>query len=197
MLHAHCGSILHRSCDLFCYFWLPEYLRKERGFDLAMVGKYAWVPYLFGDVGYMLGGWLSGRLMQAGWSLPKARKGVMLMGACCMPVAILAPLVPKAWMAIAATCFVTFGHAFWVSNIQAIPTDLFKSGDMGTATGFSGMGGAVGGSSRTWDRVPRDALFLRAGVSHGRTDAPARDGFWSSECSGQLLQKRFAIASRQ
>ena len=24
----------------FVIFWLPEYLRKERGFDLAMVGKY-------------------------------------------------------------------------------------------------------------------------------------------------------------
>ena len=41
------------------------------------------------------------------------------------PVAILAPLVPEAWMAIAATCFATFGHAFWVANLQALPTDLF------------------------------------------------------------------------
>jgi ACS family hexuronate transporter-like MFS transporter len=129
----------------FAIFWLPEYLRKERGFDLAMVGKYAWVPYIFGDIGYILGGWLSGRLMQAGWPLPRARKAVMLMGACCMPVVIAAPHVPEAWMAIAATCFLTFGHAFFVSNIQAIPTDLFHGSEMGTATGFSGMGGAVGG----------------------------------------------------
>ena len=57
-----------------------------------MVGQYAWVPYIFGDIGYILGGWLSGRLMQAGWTLPRARKGVMLMGACCMPVAILGSL---------------------------------------------------------------------------------------------------------
>ena len=129
----------------FAIFWLPEYLRKERGFDLAMVGKYAWVPYLFGDIGYVFGGWLSGRLMQAGWTLPRARKTVMAIGAACMPVVIAAPHVPEAWMAIAATCFLTFGHAFWVSNLQAIPTDLFRGGEMGTATGFSGMGGAVGG----------------------------------------------------
>jgi MFS transporter, ACS family, hexuronate transporter len=129
----------------FVIFWLPEYLRRERGFDLAMVGKYAWVPFIFGDIGYMLGGWLSGRLIRAGWSLPRARKFVMLLGACCMPVAIVAPLVPAAWMAIAATCFVTFGHAFWVSNIQTLPTDLFKGPEIGTATGFTGMGGAIGG----------------------------------------------------
>jgi MFS transporter, ACS family, hexuronate transporter len=129
----------------FVIFWLPEYLRRERGFDLAMVGQYVWVPYIFGDIGYVLGGWLSGRLIQSGWTLPRARKFVMLLGACCMPVAIAAPFVPHAWMAIGATCFVTFGHAFWVSNIQAIPTDLFHGGEIGTATGFSGMGGAIGG----------------------------------------------------
>jgi ACS family hexuronate transporter-like MFS transporter len=129
----------------FVIFWLPEYLRKERHFDLAMVGRYAWVPFVFGDIGYMLGGWLSGRLMRAGWTLPRARKFVMLLGASVMPAAILAPLVPTAALAIAATCFVTFGHAFWVSNLQTLPTDLFKSGEIGSATGFSGMGGAIGG----------------------------------------------------
>jgi ACS family hexuronate transporter-like MFS transporter len=129
----------------FVIFWLPEYLTKERGFDLAMVGKYAWVPFIFGGVGYVLGGWLSGRLMAAGWPLLKARKFVMLLGAAVMPASILAPLVPSAWMAIGATCFVTFGHAFWVSNLQTLPTDYFEPQEVGTATGFSGMGGAVGG----------------------------------------------------
>jgi ACS family hexuronate transporter-like MFS transporter len=129
----------------FVIFWLPEYLRKERGFDLAMVAKYAWVPFIFGDVGYILGGWLSGRLMRAGWKLPNARKFVMLLGAVAMPVAILAPLVPTAALAIAATCFLTFGHAMWVANLQTLPTDIFKANEVGTATGFSGMGGAIGG----------------------------------------------------
>jgi ACS family hexuronate transporter-like MFS transporter len=64
----------------FIIFWLPEYLHRERGFDLAMVGRYAWVPFFFGAVGYLLGGWLSGHLMGRGWTLPRARKAVMLMG---------------------------------------------------------------------------------------------------------------------
>jgi len=129
----------------FVIFWLPEYLRKERGFDLKAVGDYAWVPFVVGGVGYILGGWLSGRLMRAGWALPSARKFVMLLGALVMPASILAPLVPAAWMAIAATCFVTFGHALFVSNVQTLPTDLFRGHEIGTASGFSGMGGAIGG----------------------------------------------------
>jgi ACS family hexuronate transporter-like MFS transporter len=156
----------------FVIFWLPEYLRKERGFDLAMVGKYAWVPFIFGDVGYMLGGWLSGRLMRAGWTLPRARKFVMLMGACCMPVAIAAPLVPTAGFAIAATCFLTFGHAFWVANIQTLPSDLFKGGQIGTVMGFSGMGGAVGGmlanlgTGYVVQNFSYAPVFLAAGLMH-------------------------------
>ena len=129
----------------FVIFWLPEYLRKERGFNLEMVGDYAWVPFFFAGGAYLLGGWLSGRLMRAGWTLPSARKFVMLLGALVMPAAIFAPLVPAAWMAIAATCFITCGHAFFVANVQTLPTDLFRGPEIGTVSGFSGMGGAVGG----------------------------------------------------
>jgi ACS family hexuronate transporter-like MFS transporter len=157
----------------FVIFWLPEYLRKERGFDLAMVGKYAWVPFIFGDIGYVLGGWLSGRLMRAGWPLPRARKFVMLLGAVVMPAAILAPGAASAGMAIAAMCFVTFGHAFWVANLQTLPTDLFRGQEIGTAaTGFSGMGGAVGGmlanlgTGYIVQHFSYAPVFLMAGLMH-------------------------------
>ncbi len=129
----------------FAIFWLPEYLQKERGFNLAMVGKYAWVPFLFGGVGYVLGGWLSGFLMRSGWPLPSARKAVMLAGSALMPMVIFAPYFPAPWMAIAAMCFLTFGHAFWTASLQTLPTDLFAGHEVGTCTGLSGMGGAVGG----------------------------------------------------
>jgi len=129
----------------FVIFWLPEYLRKERHFDLAMVGRYSWVPFFFGGAGYLLGGWLSGALMRRGWPLARARKFVMALGAGVMPVAILAPFVPTAALAIGATCFITFGHGLWVANLQTIPTDIYPGPAIGTVTGFSGAGGAVGG----------------------------------------------------
>ncbi len=156
----------------FVIFWLPEYLQKSRGFDLAMVGRYSWVPFLFGDIGYILGGWLSGRLMQAGWELPRARKFVMCCGAAVMPVAIAAPFVPQAWMAIGATCFITFGHALWVANLQTLPTDIFPGGEVATATGFSGTGGALGGMlaqlGTGWlvTHFSYTPVFLLAGLMH-------------------------------
>ena len=82
----------------------------ERGFDLAMVGQYSWVPFALGGLGYLAGGWLSGYLMENGWPLGRARKFTMALGAAVLPIAIAAPLVPTAALAIAATCAITFGH---------------------------------------------------------------------------------------
>jgi ACS family hexuronate transporter-like MFS transporter len=156
----------------FVIFWLPAYLQKERGFDLTMIGRYAWIPYVFGGFGYVLGGWLSGRLLRAGWSLCRARKFALAAGAALLPTAILAPLVPSAGLAIAATSIVVFGHAIWVANLLTLPADLFPSSEVGTASGFTGMAGSVGGILAnlgtgyivsTFSYLP---IFIAAGLLH-------------------------------
>lgn len=156
----------------FVIFWLPEYLQKERQFDLAMVGRYAWVPFIFGDVGYILGGWASGFLMRRGWPLVKARTIVLFVAALMMPLAVFAPFVSQAWMAIGVTCVITFGHALWISNLLTLPTDLFPGTRVGTVTGLSGMGGAVGGmlANLTTGYVVASLsyrpIFIAAGLMH-------------------------------
>jgi ACS family hexuronate transporter-like MFS transporter len=129
----------------FVIFWLPEYLGKERGFSLEMIGRYAWIPFLFGDVGYLTGGWLSGKLMDRGWTLGRARRAVMYIGAAVMPAAIFAPLAPNYGLALGAICVMALGHAMWVSNVQSIPADTFAPQEVATASGLTGMGGAIGG----------------------------------------------------
>jgi ACS family hexuronate transporter-like MFS transporter len=156
----------------FMIFWLPKYLEKERHFDLSQVGRYSWVPFVFGGVGYLVGGWLSGWLMERGWEMLAARKCAMLIGALCLPVAIAAPHVPTAAMAIGATCFLTLGHGFWVANLQTLPTDLFPGYEVGTVSGFSGMGGSlVGmvanlGTGYVVSRFSYAPVFLVAGLMH-------------------------------
>ena len=156
----------------FMMFWLPRYLEKGRGFDIGMVGKYAWVPFFFAGGGYIVGGWLSGRLMRAGWSLPRARKTAMLLGACFLPSAIIAPRLPTASLAIVAVSFVLFGHAIWVSNVLTLPADLFHPNEVATGAGFSGMGGAISGIVATLctgyvvTRFSYQPVFLLAGLMH-------------------------------
>lgn len=156
----------------FVIFWLPAYLEKERGFDLKMIGRYAWIPYAFGGLGYIGGGWLSGKLTQAGWSVGRSRKTAMTVGVALLPVAILAPLVPSYGLAIAAMCLVVFGHAIWVANLMTLPADLFRPGVVATAAGFSGMGGAIGGALANWFTGSIVAhfsylpIFICAGLLH-------------------------------
>ncbi|HEU5397216.1 MAG TPA: hypothetical protein VFV81_08610, partial [Verrucomicrobiae bacterium] len=93
-------------------------------------------------------------------------------GAALMPAAILAPLVPTWQLAIAANCFIVLGHAIWVSNLMTLPTDLFSPREVGTAAGFSGMGGAIGGALANWFTGSVIAhfsylpLFIAAGLLH-------------------------------
>ncbi|MGH7939525.1 MAG: MFS transporter [Limisphaerales bacterium] len=135
----------------FVIFWLPAYLERERGFDLAMIGNYAWMPFVYGGVpGYIIGGLLSGWMHQSGRRIGMSRKAAMTIGAAFLPAAILAPFVPSSGMAIAAMCVVVFGHAIWISNFMALPADLFPASAVATAAGVSGMGGAIGGALANW-----------------------------------------------
>ncbi len=156
----------------FVMFWLPFYLEKARGFDLTMIGEYAWVPWAVGGLGYTFGGWLSGRLMRNGWNIGKSRKTAMTVGALLLPSAILAPLVPSPALAIAAMCVVVLGHAIWVTNLMTLPTDLFSSNQVAAVAGLSGMGGAVGSALANWFTGSIVAhfsylpIFICAGILH-------------------------------
>ena len=130
----------------FVIFWLPAYLEKERGFNLEMIRDYGWIPYVFGGAGYIGGGWLSGRMMRLGWSVGQSRKLAMAIGAALLPIAILTPLAPSWWLALAAMSVAVFGHAIWVANLMTLPADLFPPQAVATAAGFSGMGGAIAGA---------------------------------------------------
>jgi ACS family hexuronate transporter-like MFS transporter len=153
-------------------FWLPAYLEKERGYDLKMIGKYTWIPWTVGGLGYVFGGWFSGKMIRAHWKTGSARKVAMTVGAALLPSAIFAPLVPSAALVIAAMCVVVLGHAIWVTNLMTLPTDLFSSNKVATAAGLSGMGGAIAGALANWftgslvTHFSYLPLFICAGLLH-------------------------------
>jgi len=156
----------------FVMFWLPAYLEKERNFDLKMIGEYTWIPWTVGGMGYVFGGWLSGRMMRAGWRTGKSRKIAMTVGAALLPSAILAPLVPSAALVIVAMSVVVLGHAIWVTNLMTLPTDLFPSSTVATAAGLSGMGGAIASALANWftgsvvTHFSYLPIFICAGLLH-------------------------------
>jgi MFS family permease len=54
--------------------WLPFYLEHERHMSVARVGVVAAIPYFFGCVGAVVGGWLCDFLTRRGWAPITGRK---------------------------------------------------------------------------------------------------------------------------
>ena len=50
----------------FYIFWFPTYLKTARNFDMAAIGKYAWLPFFVAGIGILFGGAVSGFLIRRG-----------------------------------------------------------------------------------------------------------------------------------
>ena len=130
----------------FYIFWFPEYLKRARGFDLAAVGKYAWIPFLVAGSGNLLGGWMAAWLLRRGVSVTVARKGV---------VTFFAVLMTSGHSGRAGAGSVARhragvrGHD-WVhrqslANMLAMPADVFPKGAVASVFGLASMGSGFGG----------------------------------------------------
>src|SRR5258708_7450320 len=57
----------------FFLFWTPEYLKRARGFSLADIGLYGWIPFVAAFAGGMFAGLASDWLIRRGWGAAAAR----------------------------------------------------------------------------------------------------------------------------
>ena len=71
--------------------WVPSFLFSKFHVNLLALGLPLVVIYLMTDVGSIVGGWLSGRLIKAGFGVFTARKLALLACACCTVPVFLAP----------------------------------------------------------------------------------------------------------
>ncbi len=124
--------------------WLPLFLNKVHGFDLKKIGLFAWVPYVAADAGSLLGGFMSGFLMKRGWSVDRARKATILIGAALMPAGILAGRASNPMTALALIGLVLFGFQFWINNVQTLPSDFFADKTVASVAGLGGVGAGIG-----------------------------------------------------
>jgi ACS family hexuronate transporter-like MFS transporter len=157
----------------FYIYWMPEYLYRERGLTLKSIGLLAWVPYLFGDIGSISGGWVAGYLMGRGFSVGRARRWTMTVGAlfCILSLAVAgAHGVSGALMFI---CAVLFGHTALSANMFAAISDIFPAGAVGRVTALTGVAGGLSGmlfpllTGALVDRISYWPVFLMAGLMPG------------------------------
>jgi ACS family hexuronate transporter-like MFS transporter len=129
----------------FFLFWLPGYLRRERGFELLDLAVYSWIPWFVADVGSVVGGACSSLLVRRGVEVLRARKIVMVAAAGLMPCAILAVRVESHAAMLALVSVAAFGHQCWASSILTLPADLFRGPVVASCSGLSGTGATLGG----------------------------------------------------
>lgn len=129
----------------FLSFWIPQYLQDERGFSLADLAKFGWIPFAALALGNIAAGAIPRALIARGWALDRARKSTMLGVSLAMPVACVAVTqVAHPAVALALVTLVMFGHAAWGNVI--LPAELFPPRVVATVTGLGGACGAAAGA---------------------------------------------------
>jgi ACS family hexuronate transporter-like MFS transporter len=154
----------------FYVFWLPQYLSDARGFSLARIALFAWIPFVAADIGNFTGGLISGYCIRRGVSVVRARKWVC--GVSCLPIlaGIPAAHVHNVYLALGLICVALWGFASWSTMGLTLPSDLFPQDVVATVTGLSGFAAGLVGAGFTFavgilvDRFSYGPAFLAAGL---------------------------------
>jgi MFS transporter, ACS family, hexuronate transporter len=153
-------------------FWIPQYLSEARSATLADIGRLAWIPFLTLDIANMLGGFVSDRLVRAGWSIGAARKTVMGVAAMLTPISILSMYVDRMDVAVGLMSVQMLAHGFWITNYITLTGDLLPPRSVGTVVGLCGCAGGLSGFFTTKlvglvvDRFSFVPVFVAAGVMY-------------------------------
>ena len=129
----------------FYIFWFPEYLFHARHFDMASIGRYAWIPFFVAGLGSVGGGLISKTLMQHGMDVTAARKTAVTMTALMMTMAIPAVLVDGAALSIGFVSIAMAGYTACLASMMAMPADVFSAGAVASVYGLASMGSGFGG----------------------------------------------------
>jgi ACS family hexuronate transporter-like MFS transporter len=134
----------------FYVFWIPEFLTRERGLNLAGIGAVAWIPFLVSDISNFVGGYVTLLLQRRGWSVNKTRKSLMLLATLMSPVGIAAVFMQSLFWTIALICVAIFFWIFWSITVHTLPGDYFPPRAVASVYGFAGTGSTVGSVISTW-----------------------------------------------
>ena len=128
--------------------WLPYYLEHERHMSIARVGIVAAIPYFFGCVGAVVGGWLCDFLTRRGWTPIAGRKLLISCALCgislCTLGTVLAQSDAIALALISVSLFLIYiaSSAAWATVPIAAPSQYTAS--LGSIQNFGGyLGGAL------------------------------------------------------
>jgi ACS family hexuronate transporter-like MFS transporter len=126
-------------------FWLPDFFVKRHHLDLKTFGPPLVAIYVVSDFGSIAGGWMSSRLLRAGFTLNAARKSTMLLCAVLVIPIVTAAYVDSLWLAVSIVALAAAAHQGFSCNLFTLPSDIFPRQAVGSLVGIGGTAGAIGG----------------------------------------------------
>jgi len=126
----------------FYLFWAGTFLSDKFGLDIAHLGLPLVAIFATADVGSIAGGWVSGRLLSAGWSVNRSRKTTLFGCAVLVMPVVFVTRVHESWAAVALLGLAAAGHQAWSTTIYTIQSDLFPRKALGSVVGIGGMVGS-------------------------------------------------------
>ena len=129
----------------FYIFWFPEYLHHSRHFDMASIGRYAWIPFFVAGLGSAGGGFIAKGLLNFGMSVTAARKSAITFAALMMTMAVPAVLTESSALSIAFVSIAMAGYTASLANMLAMPADVFPAEAVASVYGIASMGSGFGG----------------------------------------------------
>ncbi|MDP9170465.1 MAG: MFS transporter [Acidobacteriota bacterium] len=154
--------------------WLPYYLEHERHMSVARVGIVAAIPYFFGCLGAVTGGWLCDFLTRLGWVPIAGRKLLVASSLCgisaCTVATAFAQSNTAALVFISVSLFLIYiaSSAAWATVPIAAPSQYTASlGSIQNCGGYLGGALAPAVTGLIVERTGSfsQALLLSAGLS--------------------------------
>ena len=123
--------------------WFPIYL-VAKGIELKSSLIAIWVPFIAADVGNFFGGFLSGYLIQRGWSLGAARKALVVFGGIGVTMLIPTVFTNNLYWISALFGVATLSYSAFSTMANVLPSDVFHSDSVASVSGLSGTGAGIG-----------------------------------------------------
>ncbi|MFZ0774753.1 MAG: MFS transporter [Candidatus Sulfotelmatobacter sp.] len=141
------GVIVAKTSTDPVYFfiaeWFPIYL-VAKGIELKSGLIAVWIPFIAADLGCFFSGYVSGYLIERGWSLGAARKAPIVFGGIGMTMLIPTIFTTNLYLIALLFAIATFTYAGFTTMANVLPSDLYGSESVASVSGLSGTGAGIG-----------------------------------------------------
>lgn len=146
----------------FINFWLADLYRKQFGLSTSEIAAPLALAFVGSGAGALFAGWVSTKLLEAGWAVNRVRKTVMLASALIVLPLPLVIQLNSVWPVAIMMGIVMAGHQGFSLSIFSTITDVVPRAKVGRVTAFGAFMGNIGGAAI----VPVTGLVLTAGYGY-------------------------------